>query len=86
VAFGVAAVVGALALWRAARTPAGFALGVSALFLAFFALNKQAFANYYIFVIGALCVAVAATDAAERSSATGWWGWRERSEAAPGAV
>ena len=58
-AFGVAAAVGGLALWRAARTPAGFALGVSALFLAFFALNKQAFANYYFFVIGALCVAVA---------------------------
>jgi 4-amino-4-deoxy-L-arabinose transferase-like glycosyltransferase len=61
----VAAAVGALALWRAARTPAGFALGVSALFLAFFVLNKQAFANYYFFVIGALCVAVAAADPVE---------------------
>jgi hypothetical protein len=78
VAFGVAAVVGGLALWRAARTPAGFALGVSALFLAFFALNKQAFANYYFFVVGALCVAVAATDPAERPWATGRWGGRER--------
>ena len=62
VAFAVAAVVMGLALWRAARTPAGFALGVAALFLAFFVLNKQAFANYYFFVIGALCVAVAATE------------------------
>ena len=35
---------------------------MSALFLAFFVLNKQAFANYYFFVIGALCVAVAAAD------------------------
>ena len=35
---------------------------MSALFLAFFVLNKQAFANYYFFVIGALCVAVAATQ------------------------
>ena len=51
--------------WRcggSARTPAGFALGVAALFLAFFVLNKPAFANYYFFVIGALCVAVAATE------------------------
>jgi hypothetical protein len=62
VAFAVAAAVMALALWRVARTPAGFALGVAATFLAFFVLNKQAFANYYFFVIGALCVAVAATD------------------------
>ena len=61
-AFAVAAVVMVLALWRAARTPAGFALGVAALFLVFFVLNKQAFANYYFFVIGALCVAVAATE------------------------
>jgi hypothetical protein len=48
------------------RTPSGFALAVSALFLAFFVLNKQAFANYYFFVIGALCVAVAAADPAGR--------------------
>jgi hypothetical protein len=77
VAFGVAAIVGGLALWRAPRTPAGFALGVAALFLAFFALNKQAFANYYFFVIGALCVAVAATDPAEQP-----WTGRGRSDAA----
>jgi hypothetical protein len=62
VAFAVAAVIMGLALWRAARTPAGFALGVAATFLAFFVLNKQAFANYYFFVIGALCVAVAAAQ------------------------
>jgi hypothetical protein len=77
VAFGVAAAVGGLALWRAARTPAGFALGVSALFLAFFVLNKQAFANYYFFVIGALCVAVAAADPAERP----WWTGKRSSRA-----
>jgi hypothetical protein len=74
VAFAVAAAVIGLALWRAARTPAGFALGVSAVFLAFFVLNKQAFANYYFFVIGALCVAVAATQqsAANRPTAEPW--------------
>jgi hypothetical protein len=44
---------------------------VSALFLAFFVLNKQAFANYYFFVVGALCVAVAAAEPAERAWETG---------------
>jgi hypothetical protein len=70
VAFAVAAAVGALALWRVGRTPSGFALAVSALFLAFFVLNKQAFANYYFFVIGALCVAVAAADPADQLRGT----------------
>lgn len=81
VAFAVAAAVGALALWRLPRTPAGYALGVAALFLAFFVLNKQAFANYYFFVIGALCTAVAATDAAEEPWSTGRWA--RRAVAAP---
>lgn len=73
VAFGAAAVVGGLALWRLPRTPAGYALGVAALFLAFFVLNKQAFANYYFFVVGALCVAVAATESVEEPWKTGRW-------------
>ena len=68
---GVAAVAGfialvpamGLAVWRAPRTPAGFAAAVALVYLAFFAFSKQAFANYYFFVIGALCVAVAATTA-----------------------
>jgi hypothetical protein len=85
VAFAVAAAVMGLALWRVARTPAGFALGVAALFLAFFVLNKQAFANYYFFVIGTLCVAVAATDqtTAERSPPTPWLPGRRRPESEP---
>ena len=69
-AFLAAAVVAGLALWRAPRTPAGFALGLSATFLVFFGLNKQAFCNYYFFVIGALCVAVAASDTAARRTVT----------------
>jgi hypothetical protein len=74
VAFAVAAGVMGLALWRLARTPAGFALGVSAVFLAFFVLNKQAFANYYFFVVGALSVAVAAAEpvAPSRPAAEPW--------------
>ena len=47
-----------------------FALGLSATFLVFFGLNKQAFCNYYFFVIGALCVAVAASDTAARRTVT----------------
>lgn len=52
--------VGALVVWRGSRTPAGFAAGASALFVTFFALNKQAFCNYYFFVVGSLCLTVAA--------------------------
>ena len=51
----------AVALWRCPRDPAGFAAGLAMTFLPFIAFNKQAFANYYLFVIGALCCAVAAT-------------------------
>jgi hypothetical protein len=61
-AFITAFVVLGLALWRAPRTPGGFAAAVAAVFATFFAFNKQAFCNYYFFVIGALCVAVAASD------------------------
>ena len=52
----------AFARWAAPRTPAGFAAGVSFVMLAFFAFNKQAFCNYYFFVIGAMCCAVASTQ------------------------
>lgn len=52
----------ALALWRGARGPAGFATGVGALYLVFFVLNKQAFCNYYFFALGALCCGIAATQ------------------------
>jgi hypothetical protein len=60
----VAMAVGlAVGLWRCPRDPAGFAAGLAMIFLPFIAFNKQAFANYYLFVIGALCCAVAATPA-----------------------
>jgi len=52
----------ALSLWRAPRTPAGFALSLGFILLAFFAFNKQAFCNYYFFVIGAMCCAVGALE------------------------
>ena len=50
---GFAAFAAALALgaWRSARDPAAFASCGALAFFAFFALGKQAFANYYIFVL-----------------------------------
>jgi len=54
-----------LSLWRCPRDPAGFAAAVAMGYLPFIAFNKQAFANYYYFVIGALCCAVAAIPAGE---------------------
>jgi hypothetical protein len=67
VAFAVALLALGLALWRAPRSPSGFAAAVSLTYLCFFAFNKQAFANYYYFVIGALCCAVAASAAPKAS-------------------
>jgi hypothetical protein len=58
---GVALVVPAtfVALRYAPRTVSGFAMAVGFVFFTFFAFSKQAFANYYVFVMGALAVAVA---------------------------
>jgi hypothetical protein len=51
-----------MALWRCARTPAGFAAAVTLINFTFFAFNKQAFCNYYYFVIATACWTVAATQ------------------------
>lgn len=69
ISFAAAALVLALALWRAPRTPFGFALSSATLFFVFFALNKQAFANYYYLVTGLLCVAIAASESKYRGAA-----------------
>jgi hypothetical protein len=69
IAFAAALAVTVVALRRAPRSPAGFALAVGAVFFAFFAFNKQAFCNYYHFVIGALCCALAASDGNAASGA-----------------
>ena len=55
--FGAAAVGLGLSLWRLPRTPFGFAAGIPVTFLLFFAFSKQAFCNYYYFVMGALALA-----------------------------
>jgi hypothetical protein len=52
-----------LSLWRAPRTPAGFAAATAFVFLVFFAFAKQAFCNYYFMVLGVACCAMAALHA-----------------------
>jgi hypothetical protein len=65
----------ALMAWRGSRTPAGFAVSVALIFLSLFAFNKAAFINYYFFVIGAMCCAIAlagqSAGAAVRGEADG---------------
>jgi len=58
-----ALVLGAL---RAPRTPAGFAAASGLVFLAFFAFNKQAFCNYYFFILAVLFTAVGFASSAPR--------------------
>ncbi|MGQ0508853.1 MAG: hypothetical protein ACT4TC_26425 [Myxococcaceae bacterium] len=67
-AFVAVLVAVGLALWRAPRTPAGFAGAMALTYAAFFAFNKQAFCNYYYFVIGACCCALAASAPADGST------------------
>jgi hypothetical protein len=50
----------ALVLWRAPRTPQGFAAAVTFVLGVFFAFNKQSFCNYWYLVLGASAFAVAA--------------------------
>jgi hypothetical protein len=64
-AFVAALLAVAIALWRCDRGPAGFAAAVGVVYLVFVALNKQAFANYYYFVVAALWCAVAAMPPVE---------------------
>jgi len=49
-----------LALRRAPRAPAGFAMTAALLFLLVFAFHKQAYCNHYFLPIAALCTAIAA--------------------------
>jgi hypothetical protein len=62
VAFAAAIPATALALWRAPRTAAGFAAALALIFLVFVAFNKQAFANYYYFILAACWASVATGD------------------------
>jgi hypothetical protein len=59
----IALLLAAGLIWmRAARTGQGFCIGSALLIAVFFAFGKQAFANYYFFVIACLCAAIATAD------------------------
>jgi hypothetical protein len=68
IAFVVAIGVIIVVMRKAPRTTAGFAMAVAMIFLSFFAVEKQAFGNYYFFVIGALCCAIAASEWTEQTA------------------
>ena len=55
---GIAAI--AVVLWKAQRSPAGFAAGTTLVTTLFFAFSKQAFCNYYYFTIAMACWSIAA--------------------------
>jgi hypothetical protein len=57
-----------LGLWRCPRTPAGFAAMVTLVHFAFFAFNKQAFCNYYYFIMASSCWAIAAAQLPQASA------------------
>ncbi|MFO1541327.1 MAG: hypothetical protein ACKOTZ_12930 [Chloroflexota bacterium] len=57
-AVGAGAVL--VALWRAPWTPSGFAAATGFVTLLLVAISRASFPNYYLLVIGALCVAIAA--------------------------
>jgi hypothetical protein len=60
ISFAAAGLASAISVWRLPKTAAGFAATIAVTFFAFFVFNKQAFCNYYFFVVGALAVTLAA--------------------------
>lgn len=68
---GIAAIVpvAALALWRAPRSPGGFALATGAIHFTLYFFSTHAFCNEYYNVIGSLCVALAVWGAPESTEA-----------------
>jgi len=67
-AFVAATVGAALAVWRGAHSPTGFAAGAALILFGFFAFNKQAFCNYYFLVIGACALGLAAARLSRRAT------------------
>jgi hypothetical protein len=51
-----------LAMWLWPKNAGGFAGAVAVVYFTFFALNRQAFCNYYFLVIAAMCCAIATID------------------------
>lgn len=60
--FAGVAVMIPLCLWLWPKNPGGFAGAMAIIYFAFFALNRQAFCNYYFLIIAAMCCAIATLD------------------------
>jgi hypothetical protein len=58
----------AFTLWRAPRTASGFAASTALILLCVFAFSAQAFGNYYLGVVAALCCALAVYEPKTMSS------------------
>ncbi|HET6247233.1 MAG TPA: hypothetical protein VFE47_05980 [Tepidisphaeraceae bacterium] len=63
-AFAGAGLAMILSFWKARRSAAGFAAALALTYLLFIAFNKQAFCNYYFFVIGCIACAAASSPTA----------------------
>jgi hypothetical protein len=59
-AVGAAIIAAIVTLFTTRNTASGFAASASLIMFAMFALGSKAFCNYYYFVIGAMCVTLAA--------------------------
>jgi hypothetical protein len=74
-AFGLTLLTLALCLWRMPRGPTGFVCGVLVTYAVFFAINKQAFTNYYYLLMGVAALGTALIvgerDAARTPNASG---------------
>jgi hypothetical protein len=71
-ALGAGAIAAIVTAVATRNTPEGFAASVTLTTFAFFAFGSKAFCNYYFFVIGALCCAIAAfPSAGERKPPSG---------------
>jgi hypothetical protein len=59
-AIGAAIVAAVVSIVTTRNSPEGFTASATLTTFAFFAFGSKAFCNYYFFVIGALCCAIAA--------------------------
>jgi len=69
-AVGAAIVAAVLSLFTTRNTPSGFATATALTMFAMFAFGSKAFCNYYYFVIGAMCCAMAAFAAPDEKEVT----------------
>jgi hypothetical protein len=63
-AIGAGSIAALITMFTTRNTPEGFAASIAWTTFAFFAFGSKAFCNYYFFVIGALCCAIAALPSA----------------------